>query len=269
MKKEHAAKETTLPLKRRILLGIGLPLWVAVGFVLASMLAGVVISLLFQIGLLNIGGDSPAFLTAAAALVYVLTLLLVVGIPYKLKQIPANKKELGLSRLPTWTDIALAPAGFIMYTLMAGVLLAVISGMIPGFDADEVQDVGFENLGRYYEYVLASITLVVVAPLAEEMLVRGYLHGKLRKFLSAASTIAITSLLFAALHLGFGESAEGGFAITQWNVALNILPLGIILAVLREMTGSIWASVLLHMLKNGVAFYLLFINPSILTTIGG
>jgi len=38
---------------------------------------------------------------------------------------------------------------------------------------------------------------------------------------------------------------------------------------LREVTGSIWAGTLLHMLKNGIAFYFLFVNPTLLNTIGG
>lgn len=267
MKKEQAT--AALPARKRILRAVGLCLLVLGGFFLANLLVGLIISLLLQVGLLGIAIDDTVFLTIVAALVYVLTLLLVIGLPYKLYAVRTTKEELGLLRLPNWSDMILAPAGFILYMLLAGVLLAAVSGLAPGFNADEAQDVGFENLSRYYEYVLAFLTLVVVAPVAEEVLMRGYLYGKLRKNMSALSSIIVSALLFALLHLSLGESEQGGFAITQWNVALNILPLGIILAALRETTDSIWAGVLLHMLKNGVAFYLLFINPSILSTIVG
>jgi len=266
---ERPGRKVKATRKQRLLSGAGLPLWVAAGFVLASMLASLIISLLYQVGLLNVTGDNPVFLSVVAALIYVLALLLVVGLPLKLRGDRTTKEELGIKRLPTWLDIVFAPAGFIVYMLLAGILLAAITALIPGFNPDEAQDVGFENLNKYYEYILAFTTLVIVAPIAEEVLVRGYLYGKLRKVLSAFSTILITAILFALLHLGIGSTEQGGFTVTQWNVALNILPLGIVLAVLRETTGSIWAGVLLHMLKNGVAFYFLFVNPSFLNTIGG
>src|SRR5690606_8601947 len=128
-------------------------------------------------------------------------------------------------------------------------LILLTKSLFPSFDAEQVQEVGFDNLSRYYEYALAFITLVVIAPVAEETLVRGYLYGKLRRVTSAAGAIIITSLLFSLMHF-------------QWNVALAVLPLGILLAVLRETTGSIWAGILLHMLKNGLAFYFLYVSPN-------
>jgi membrane protease YdiL (CAAX protease family) len=47
----------------------------------------------------------------------------------------------------------------------------------------------------------------------------------------------------------------------QWNVAIDVFSLSLIMCGLREITGNIWAGALLHMLKNGLAFYILFINP--------
>src|SRR5690606_23846312 len=147
----------------------GLPAWTAAGFLLASLLVGLLIALLFQVNLIT-SVDSPVFSTTIAALVYALAICIVVGIPWKLLGHRTTKKELGLTRLPSWMDIALAPAGFIVYLLLAYVLLSAVTGVFPRFNADEAQEVGFENLSRYYEYVLAFLTLVVVAPLAEELL---------------------------------------------------------------------------------------------------
>ncbi len=254
--KEQKPKQEALPLKKRILIGIGLPAWVLVGFLAASLLLSGGIQLLFSIGILLPGSINESIFNATfAALAYTLTLLIVVGLPYKLKGIKTTKEELGLTRLPDWMDILLTPASFIVYLLFAGLLTLAVSELVPGFDAEEVQEVGFDSITRYYEYALAFITLVVVAPIAEEVLVRGYLYGKLRKIMPVIVAMLISSLLFSLMHF-------------QWNVAINVLPLAIIMVLLREITGSIWAGILLHMLKNGVAFYLLFINPSILNTIG-
>lgn len=257
MKKETTHAEERTSTKRRILLAIGLPAWVLFAFLLAGLLVGLIIALFVQVNLLGPSAENdPILNTVVAALVYVLTLVIVIGVPLQWRGVRTTKEELGLTRLPSWSDILLAPAGFIVYVLFAGLLMVLVTQFFPGFDAEEVQDVGFKDITQYYEYVLAFITLVVLAPFAEEVLMRGYLYGKLKKVVPIIVAMLVSSLLFSLMHF-------------QWNVAINVLPLAIMMVVLREMTGSIWAGILLHMVKNGVAFYLLFINPSLLNTIGG
>jgi len=255
MKKE-VQLDIKRPMKQRILASIGLPLWVLTGFILAAFLVGGFDAILRETGILAEDTLDGSLRNAAiAALVYILTLVIVIGVPLKWRNIRTTKEELGLTRLPNWYDLLLAPAGFIVYVLLAGVLTMLVTALFPGFNAEEAQDVGFDNITKYYEYVLAFITLVVLAPIAEEVLMRGYLYGKLRKVTSFAVAMIISSLLFSLMHF-------------QWNVAVSVLPLAIVMVALREATGGIWAGILLHMLKNGVAFYFLFINPSFLNTIG-
>ena len=98
--------------------------------------------------------------------------------------------------------------------------------------------------------------LVIIAPVAEELLFRGYLLGKLRKHAPLWVAILVTSVIFGAIHLA-------------WNVGIDVFALSIVLCVVRVVSGSLWPSIMLHMLKNGLAFYLLFINPTVLSTLGG
>ena len=96
--------------------------------------------------------------------------------------------------------------------------------------------------------------LVVVAPIAEELIFRGWLYGKLRLLLSSKLSnnasmilsIILVSVLFGMVHM-------------QWNVGVNVFALSVVLCGLREITGTIYAGILAHMLKNGIAFYLLYI----------
>ena len=243
-------------MKQRVLAVIGLPLWVLISFITAALIVSALDAFLRDSGILTDSMVSSSLRnTVIAALVYILSLVIVIGLPLKLRNVRTTKEELGLTKLPTWSDLLLAPAGFLVYAVLAGLLTSLVTGFIPGFNAEQVQDVGFDSISHYYEYVLAFITLVVIAPFAEEVLIRGYLYGKLRKFTSFAVAILISSLLFALMHF-------------QWNVAVSVFPLAIVMVVLREKTDSIWAGILLHMMKNGIAFYLLFINPSLLNTIG-
>lgn len=226
-------------------------LWVLAGYILAQALIIGLIWVLTRFGVSFSYLDETVLNVVLVAAVYLLTLIIVLSVPWLLKRRPTSKETLGLQRLPSWKDIGLAPAGFVVYMVGSVVLLAIISTVIPGFDAEQVQQNGFEDIGQRYEYILAFATLVVIAPLAEEILFRGYLYGKIRSKVPMWMAIVLVSGLFAAVH-------------GQWNVALDVFALSIVLCLLRETTGSIWSGVLLHMIKNGVAFYFLFINPSIL-----
>jgi len=190
---------------------------------------------------------SPAaYQTLTAALVYVLALVIALGVPFLVRRHKTTLSDVGLTRLVSWTDIGLAPLAFIAYILVAQIVLATIIAVVPGFPADEVQDVGFSPYGSQIDTILAFMTLVVIAPLAEEVLFRGYLYGKLKAYVPGLAAAIVTSALFGLVHL-------------QWNVAVDVFILSMFLCGLRSLTGSIWAGVLVHMLKNAIAYYL-FMN---------
>lgn len=238
---------------RRIIL---LPLWVALGFGVAQLIFTTLVTVLNQAGIPFATYNLSVLNAVFAACVYTLTLVLVLGVPYWLRKKVTNKFDLGLSRLPSWSDIGLAPAGFLLYLLLTAILAYIAILLIPGYDEAQVQETGFANLRDQYEYILAFVTLIVIAPVAEEVLFRGYLYGKLRKSLPVWGAVLIVSLLFGAVH-------------GQWNVGVDVFALSLVLCTLREVTGSIWSGILLHMIKNGIAFYLLFINPSLLNIMSG
>lgn len=199
--------------------------------------------------------NENVFTTATAALVYLVTLGLVIGLPWVVKQRRVTPQDFGLDRLPSWTDIWMAPAGLVVYLVISAGLIFLATLLLPSFDVGQVQNTGFGPLNQRYEYILAFFTLVVIAPVAEEILFRGYLFGKLKKFVPIWIAILITSLLFGVIH-------------GNWNVAIDTFSLSVVLCLLRLSTGSLWAPILLHMTKNGIAFYILFINPTILHTLG-
>lgn len=237
-------------------LGVALPIWVLAGFILAQVLVGLLIQ---GLQLLNVPLQliNPSlFSTGAAASIYVLSIGLVIGLPWLTKKFATTKEELGLSRLPSWSDIFLAPAGFFVYLLLSAAFTYLAMQYLTFINFDQVQTTGFEQLGQRFEYIAAFVALVILAPFAEEVLFRGYLLGKLRKHVPLWVAILITSLLFGAVHMA-------------WNVGIDVFALSIVLCLLRVTSRSLWPSILLHMLKNGIAFYFLFINPLLLTTMGG
>ena len=249
---------------RRTWLIVALPAWVAVSFVGAQLVVSALIIALRAAGVQFSTINTSILETVLAATVYVLTLAIVVLVPWWVRRDQTTREDVGLTRLPSWTDIGLAPAGFIVYLLASAIVMYLVTKFVPGFNGNEVQEVGFDDLTNHYEYLLAFFTLVVVAPLAEETIFRGYLYGKLRKRAPLWVGMLITSLLFAVLHMNWSDGTLKGL-----NVAVDVFVLSLVMCSLREVTGSIWAGILLHMMKNGLAFYLLFINPQLLHTIGG
>lgn len=156
-----------------------------------------------------------------------------------------SRNEMGMGEFPTFVDIGLAPIGYVAYIILANVLITAMS-VFQWFDAGQAQDVGFGYFITTGDRIMAMIALVLIAPVVEEIIMRGWLYGKLRTKLSAISATLLVSILFGLLH-------------GQWNVAITTFALSIVMCSLREITGTIWSGILLHMLSNGIAFYLLYI----------
>jgi len=95
--------------------------------------------------------------------------------------------------------------------------------------------------------IAAMVVFAVLAPIAEEMFFRGLLFGWLRAHWPFWLTAIVTSALFGLMHGNLGYAAVAG-------------ALGLLLAYLRERTGSLWASIIAHVCNNlfavGVAMLL-------------
>ncbi len=90
---------------------------------------------------------------------------------------------------------------------------------------------------------LLLIMAVVLAPLAEETYFRGWIFTSLRYRWGMWPAIVISALLFGLAHY---ESTH--------LYALVVFPLGLVLAGLRERTGSALTSMLFHAVNNLIAF---------------
>lgn len=157
-----------------------------------------------------------------------------------------NPDELGVANWPTFVDLGLAPIAYFVYAVVAGTIVNLLS-LLPWFNANEAQNVGFGPVLAGNDRIIAVIALVFVAPIFEEIIMRGWLYGKLRNKFKIPLAIFLTSALFGLLH-------------GQANVGVTVFVLSVVLCGLREITGTIWCGILLHMLTNGIAFYFLYVG---------
>lgn len=236
--------------------------WLALGYsawTLASiMLFSSIVILIFLLGVAPLIGISeeilrqPQWTLALYAAQYGIGLGILLLLPALFQK--QNKQKLrelfGLIYRPKLKDIGTVAVVFILYFMASIVVQMVVGLLVPGFNADQAQDVGFDGISAPIELVVAFVALVILAPIAEELIFRGYLFGSLRDNISVLPAAIITSAIFGLVH-------------GQWNVGLDTFVLSLALCYLREKTGSIWAGVLLHAIKNGLAYFLLFIAPLI------
>lgn len=204
----------------------------------------------------------------------------------KSKKIPI--KTLGL-RPVKWAKMWRVPAAYGLYFIVLLISMGLASVLVPSFNANQAQDVGFANPAGW-QLLLAFIGLVIIPPIAEELFFRGFIYQGLRDNykpmpiiyfgLAIAAIFALTSnFLAAGLFVGgtvlsviFAQkkpiigsaiftSMLFALAHGQWNVAIDTFILSFALIWVFEKTGSIWSSILLHAIKNFVAFGALFIIP--------
>lgn len=217
-------------------------------FSLTQIIGSFVFNFIFSS--LNLHHTALSILTIFFTLLFsaVTTIFTIVKILPKFNpKFKTSREELGLAGLPTWTDVLLAPIAFVATLIISIVAIALFS-LLPFFDANQAQSLGVSGVLVGFERILGFLAFAVIPPIAEEIIFRGWIYGKLRSRLSFWSAMIIVSVLFAVLH-------------GQFNVAVNVFVVSAVACGLREITGTIWAGIIVHSIKNGIAFLLQFVSP--------
>src|ERR1700730_1662749 len=137
--------------------------------------------------------------------------------------------------------------------LAGGAVLAIVVSFAGGFlNSKETLPIE-ELLQARVSIVLFGILGVLVAPLVEETIFRGFLYPVIARRLGIAAGIALTGTLFGLMH---AAQLWGGWG----QIALLIL-VGVVLTWVRARTGTVAASYFVHLGYNGLqlAGYLIYI----------
>ncbi len=99
--------------------------------------------------------------------------------------------------------------------------------------------------------VVMLLMMAVVAPLCEELVFRGIVYGTYRKSGNLLKAVILSALLFGLMHMNF-------------NQAIYAFAIGIIMVLMVEATGSLWASLIFHVIFNANSVVTLFTSSSVL-----
>lgn len=105
------------------------------------------------------------------------------------------------------------------------------------------QGMGFFTFTNSSEALLVILGAVVIAPLVEELVFRGFFQQQLEQvYRNATSAVLLSSLLFTIFHFN-----------PWWSIQIYIL--GLVLGYLAWRTGSIWPPIVIHAIVNGLAVW--------------
>jgi hypothetical protein len=107
------------------------------------------------------------------------------------------------------------------------------------------ENIPIEQVFKYKQTAMFFVaTAVLVAPLAEETIFRGYLYPMFARWFGVIPSIVITGVLFGLMH---GPQLGGARSLIA---VMSIV--GIIFTTVRARTGSVFASYLMHLGYNSL-----------------
>lgn len=173
-----------------------------------------------------------------------LTLIDAVGslsaIAYYLRKRGAKWRDLGWRRFSLKKATILFAVVALSFFFLVAVAYALIQLVFPGFNANQEQTNEFIGVAPSLK-PLSFFALVVLPPIIEETVFRGFLFPALATRYGYALGVISSSVLF-------------GFAHLQANISIYTFILGLLLCILYRRLGSIFPGMAVHMMNNYLAF---------------
>lgn len=259
-----AAKNKTQPTTEtdpdKKIIGDGPLITIAITVVafIGSQIAAIISVLIYGMALKGLPAEETIKLLETSVfaqfLYYVIVALTIIFvIAYFLRFRKYDRSYIGLNK-PTAGNLLLAVPVFVLYFVTLGAVVALVTVLVPSLDVNQEQQIGFDNAKGAIPLAMVFISLVIVPAVSEEILIRGFLYrGLITKFKKIYAAI-IASAIFGFAHLQIGFGVE-----LLYIAAIDTFLLSLFLIWLREKTGNIYAGMLVHAIKNSLAFTFLFI----------
>ena len=223
-------------------------LWFLLFAVISNFVLGMLVELaaiaLFHAPKPDISGDNvnPAVVIIAQALWFGATILYLRAV-VRVRTAEPFWRSIGWRGLPGSEHGARAVAlGFVG----AGAVMAVVVSLLGQLRQDNGQ-LPIEKLFNSRLSVVLLMSLgILVAPLVEETIFRGFLYPLLARRFGVPVGVVVTGLLFGAMH-----GPQLWLAYTQIGLMMVV---GVVLTWVRARTGTVTASYLMHLGYNSLLF---------------
>lgn len=136
---------------------------------------------------------------------------------------------------------------YVIVTIIAALIVNWAKDILPDIEPQETVK-AFKSTQSFAAKAMMGVHAVIVAPLVEETVFRGFIYGVLKRYTDGWFAALCSSLLFAIVHMHLGSL-----------VPLFVLALGLCAA--YERTGSLLVPMWMHALFNGVSTTLLLLFP--------
>lgn len=137
----------------------------------------------------------------------------------------------------------------VLFTFLVMPLTTVLNAVSMLFTENAVASMEEEILGVAFPVMLFMIG--IFGPFCEEFVFRGVIYRGYLKSGSKFRAILLSALLFGLMHMNV-------------NQAIYAFAIGILLALLMEATGSLWAPALCHMIFNSAQVCLMYVSTKVL-----
>ena len=144
-------------------------------------------------------------------------------------------------------QIVLSYGMMLAFNMLLGLAMTLI---LPADQANPNNAAVMELAGE--EFGKTAAIAVFLAPLVEEPIFRGSIFGLIRRT-NRNAAYAVSMLLFALYHV-WGYALQDPF---YWVYLLQYLPVSWLLCRCYERCNSIWGSIFLHMMINGISIKVL------------
>lgn len=150
------------------------------------------------------------------------------------------KEKLGLRRIKISSVLMV-----VLFTFLTMPLTTVINAISMLFVDNAVLGISGDVLSM--PFFLMFLLMAVYGPVCEEVVFRGLLYQGYKNSGSIFQAMAVSAVLFGLMHMNFNQAAYA-------------MVIGILLVMLVEASGSIYSSILYHIIFNGQSVCLLFLS---------
>jgi membrane protease YdiL (CAAX protease family) len=161
-------------------------------------------------------------------------------IAYYLRKYKLKWSAVGWRKFNPWKALGMLAAIFVIFIVGVELLLALVSFLIPAFNANQTQSNDFTGSVALHHRVISLLALVIIPPIIEETVFRGFIFPAFAKRYGTIIGAISSSILF-------------GFAHLQANVSIYTFFLGLLLCFMYVRLKSIFPGMALHMLNNYLA----------------